>query len=136
MVKPDEEPTVVRVWRLVIPDWNPPSVNRLLSAHWARRGRLKTAVADLIWMAARESGITRATGRRRVSVEVIVTNLSHAPDPDNVWKALNDGLKRNGILVDDKAEYCVLGPAIPVKGDRKATIITIEEWPEQERGTR
>lgn len=114
-------------WCLELKGWTPPSVNRLLGAHWSKRSKMKREVAGLLKWAALFV-IPDAKGKRLVSIEVNVPNMSHAPDADNVLKAMLDGCKTAGLIVDDKPKWLALGPVTVQKGAR-LTRIWIEELP-------
>jgi hypothetical protein len=116
-------------WTLVLDDYLPPSVNRLMRMHWAARGRLKREACVLVEVARHRVGVPNATRRRRVAFRLTVTNRSHAPDGDNVPKLILDACVICRLLVDDRAEFCELGRVEIAKGARKRTEITLEDMP-------
>jgi hypothetical protein len=113
-------------WTITIERWTPPSVNRLLTSHWAVAAKLKKTAAELIAYEARN--VPRATGKRRVSMSLTIPHGGHRLDPDNAWKAVLDALKHAGMILDDGADQCELGSVVVAKGQR-STAIMLEEVP-------
>lgn len=113
-------------WEIAIAGWVPPSLNRLVYRHWAAARRIKKAAMEVVILHCHVAGVPRATGRRRVSVAVTVKQKSHAIDPDNALKVLLDALVRAGVLVDDSARWCELGPVTVAVG-AKGTRLTVED---------
>jgi hypothetical protein len=113
-------------WELLIPGWIPTLANELLRTHPMRRGRLKRADVETVYVAALEQGVGPATGKRRVSVTVYCGNRSHAPDPDACLKSLLDALVKAHLLIDDSAAYCELGD-IRVEKGKRATLVILED---------
>lgn len=114
-------------WEVEIPGFIPPSVNRLLTTHWSKASRIKKKAANQVVFACMCAGVPMAKGKRRVGFTATVTNLSHAPDPDNLYKCLLDALKRAGAIVDDHSSYCELGQARVEKGKVRGTKIYLED---------
>jgi Holliday junction resolvase RusA-like endonuclease len=111
---------------MVIPDWRPATLNELMSNRF-RAARLKKADRKIIAGYARLAGTPKATGKRRVSVEVTRSGRMKEIDPDGIWKSLNDALVHAGLLVDDNSRLCELGTFTQPKGDRKSTRIILED---------
>jgi hypothetical protein len=114
-------------YEIVIPRWHPTALNRLLGCHWGTRSRLKRADTDLIAICARQAGVPRATGRRRVSLQITLAPRQRAADPDSFWKALLDGLVRAGLLVDDDRFGVELGDVTFGRGPEPGTVIVLED---------
>jgi hypothetical protein len=89
----------------------------------------KRAVRDEIALALRAGpgAIAEAKGRRRVGVAVTVAGCGRLLDPDNMLKALFDGLVANRMLVDDSARWCQIGDVSVARGKAKRTVITLED---------
>lgn len=121
-----------RRWTITIPRWYPATVNRLLRNRW-QAARLKRDDRMMVAGYAMLAGIPKATGKRRVSIEVRVPNASRAPDPDNLLKSGLDAIVKAGLLIDDRAEWCELGTVSVAKGPH-ATTIVIEGLDEPEGG--
>jgi hypothetical protein len=115
--------------KLLIPDWHPTSLNRLLAAHWARRRRMKQDDAALIWGYGRLYDIPRVPdiGKRKVSLEVTLGPRDRQSDADNLLKSCLDGLRDAGLLVDDSPRWLELGPVTYTRGPRKQTVIVLED---------
>lgn len=109
-----------------IPNFVPVSVNRVIRKHWAARRQRLREDADLIAGYAMIARAPKAKGKRRVSVAVMVTNLTHAPDPDNILKSALDALVKCGQLIDDSAQWCEIGK-ITVGVGKRETVITLED---------
>jgi len=103
----------------------PATLNSLL-VHWAERGRLKRLDRQVIYFAAREAGVPRATGRRRVSLDMTGWPRGKMPDPDAFWKSTLDALVAAGMLVDDDSKGVQLGTVTMSRGVPR-TLITLED---------
>lgn len=114
------------VHRLVIPDWRPTPLNRLLR-HWATAAHLKRVDREMVMGYAIQAGIPKATTRRRVRLVVTLPKGRKAFDPDAPWKGVLDGLVHTGLLVDDSAKWVELAPVEFRKGDRLETTIELED---------
>lgn len=120
-------PAPEKGWRVEIPGYLPPTINVLMRGHWAKRARAKKLATNRIAMECKLAGVPVADRKRRVALTLVVTNRSHAPDPDAPYKAVLDGLKRAGALVDDSQEWCEpMTPRI-VRGPARLTVIDLED---------
>jgi Holliday junction resolvase RusA-like endonuclease len=124
----DGDPTS---WEIIIPGWTPPSLNSLLYRHWSVARKTKQKAMDQVAACCLEAGVTRAIGKRRVAITVTVGQLSHRQDADNVSKAILDGLKHAGALVDDGPDWCDQTTPCVVLGDHRGTKIRIEDIKDQ-----
>jgi hypothetical protein len=86
---------------LTIPRWRPPLTNAWRGRHWSKAHRLRRQAEELLAAYAREQGIPRAAGRRRVAVEVVLGPRMRRADPDALDKLLLDALVNAGLLLDD-----------------------------------
>lgn len=117
-------------WEIRINDWHPLSLNRLLRMKGPARTErlaLDAFVVRSSWASAR---IPKAKGRREVSVffgwraeEIDV------PDPDNSLKAIMDGLKLVGAIIDDNFKNVRLGRIDGQPGDHNFTRISLVDIP-------
>ncbi len=114
-------------YRFSVPDWRPPSLNVLLSRHWGGRSRLKREAAELVGGYWLQAGHPKATGKRRVSIELTGTGRDKTLDDDNAKKILLDALKLCGAIVDDSPAYCETPPVTQVRGARRGTVVTLED---------
>lgn len=109
---------------MVIPDWHPTPLNKLLG-HWAVAAKLKKSDKQII--AAYAINIPKAKGRRSVEIEIILAKGQRAADPDAYFKSANDAMVHAGLLVDDNRQGVELKPVIFTRGNRKATVITLRD---------
>lgn len=116
-------------YRIAIPDWKPTSVNSLLRSHWSRRSKIKTADADMVAVYARIAGVPQASGKRRVSISVLVKpgKGGRLPDPDNLLKSTLDALVKCGLLLDDSADRCSIGSIDVERGSETSTAIYLQD---------
>ena len=120
----EAEPGEIGPWVVLIPGWQPPSLNRYLYRHWTETSKAKRDVIAVVGAACLAAGIPRATKRRRVSVSL--TKKGHRPDHDNITKALYDGLKACGAILDDGPDWCETGRYEVGRGELKTTL-TLED---------
>lgn len=116
-----------RRWTIEIDDYHPIRLNQLIGCHWATVRRRKDSVyRTLRW---RSLDIPRAAGRRRVTLRLTLGPRQRAGDPDAYWKALLDACVRLGLLVDDSRTWVELAPVEFERGERKRTVIELEDIP-------
>lgn len=111
---------------LIIDDWRPTSLNQLMHCHWTKKHRLKKRDAELFAVLAAAQQIPRATGKRRVSLRIVLSGRQRIQDEDNIWKSLLDALVRCGLLLDDNAAGVERGPVRWERGAKTRTEIIIE----------
>ena len=112
-------------WRVDIPGYVPASTNRLMRLHWAQRNRVLKAEAELVAAYVLGAGVPRATGKRRVSIDISQAR-GRLMDPDNCLKGLIDHTVKAGALVDDSGEWCEVGAVRVSRGPRR-TVIVLED---------
>lgn len=110
-------------WRLLIPDFFPPSLNRTQDKHWIRRHKRKTSTAEqLLIYAKKAGGVPQFSGPVRVSIYRLWGKRQRALDEENLVgavKTLRDVMrvrKRSGkgwsgvlgIIEDDSPKICKL----------------------------
>jgi hypothetical protein len=111
---------LVTVHRLVVPDFVPTPLNKLMRGRIRDRIRLACGDRQLIAYYAREQGLPLATARRRVSIVITGTRA----DPDGLLKSLLDGLVHAGLLVDDSSTWLELGHLeVSLSGPRQTTVV-------------
>lgn len=120
----------VATWRVEIPDWHPARLNQLLRNRWVRRD-LRQLDDDMVAAYCRLAEVTRATLRRRVSLEITLTPRQRGADPDCWWKSVLDALVNCGAIRDDSVRWVELGAVVVRKGKRRQTIILIEDVEEE-----
>lgn len=121
------------IYEIVIPDFLPTSLNKLLRMHWSKRLKVQQSEWDLIayYCAGSDNnpGIRRALApdrRRRVHLQFEHTG-KRPPDPDNLLKTVIDGLVKCGRLVDDSQKWLDLETPTVVRGPRRRTVILMED---------
>lgn len=109
-----------------IEGWAPTPLNRLLGNHHAA-ARLKKLDREYVILHARLARVSRATGRRRVSLRITLPPRQRRWDPDALWKSSLDALVHANMLRDDCPKWCELGQVEYVRGAALATVIVLEE---------
>jgi Holliday junction resolvase RusA-like endonuclease len=120
---------LVGPWRVEISGWHPPSLNALLTMHWAKRAKLKKKAHRLIRDACLSVPVVHATGRRRVTQILTLAGNDRIRDDDNAWKAVLDSLVKCGALVDDRPEFVETMPVQYERGTERKTTLIIEDTP-------
>lgn len=110
-------------YRILIPDWHPATVNKLLDGHWSKAGRLKKADFKIIWTYSRQ--IPPAVKKRIVNIKLHIAGAGRTADPDAYFKSVLDALVRCKLLRDDSATWCQLGDVEFERGYVKATEIEL-----------
>jgi hypothetical protein len=108
-------------------DGLPALLNQYVGRHWSVGYDLKTRDKGIVAVAAYNAMIPRATGRRRVSVCLVVGPRKRTPDGDSVLKSLLDALVACGALKNDSKEWCELGAVTFARGKRTETVVTLED---------
>lgn len=114
-------------WTIRIPDWWPTPLNQLINRHHMAAHRLKKTDAQLLQRMAQCQGVPAATGKRRVSLVIILPPRRRAPDPDAFWKSLLDGLVRAGLLRNDSQHWVECSPVEFARGQRLCSYVTLED---------
>lgn len=117
-------------WTITVPRCCP-SLNVVLHEHWAAQRRLQAAWEKDIWALAHQAGMTKARGKRRLTIHRFGR---HELDVDNLIGGLKgtvfDPLKRLGYLVDDSPAWLEIAPPQQTAGvvpAARRTVITLEE---------
>jgi len=95
------------VHEIVIPQWHPARLNAIVDRGWHRGAKLKKRDREIV--AGYTAGIPRPSGRRKVSLRIVLAKGQRAPDVDAYWKSTLDSLVRAGVLVDDNRNGCQTG---------------------------
>jgi hypothetical protein len=112
------------IHKITIPYWRPAALNTLMRSHWSTSGKLKKSDANIISAYAFCAGIPKATGKRRVSLEITLTGLQRQTDPDSYQKSTLDGLVKCGMLLEDNAASVEWGGVSYDRiGEAKTTIV-------------
>lgn len=116
-------------WTMVLHNWMPTPLNRLLGTHWAKRGRMKAADAETVALEAARQNVPAATGKLRLSVLIVLPKGRRQVDPDAIQKSLADALVKCGALKNDSYAWVEHSPLKYAKGDRLCTYVTLEVIP-------
>lgn len=106
-----------------IPNWNIPSVNKIMGRNPHKANRIKTGATQMIGFYAK--GIPQAAGKRLVVIEH-TQPLGRLPDPENLFKICHDSLKNLRLIIDDASSKLDFVKPI-VKYGKRHTKITISE---------
>jgi Holliday junction resolvase RusA-like endonuclease len=113
---------------LALENWHPVRINQWIGEHWRVRHKLANDQAAVIALEARNAGIPKATGRRRVSLELHGWPRGRFPDRDAFDKLLLDALVKAGLLTDDSDEGLAGRMEVNlVRSKIRRTILTLEE---------
>lgn len=112
---------------LVLDNYHPLSVNKLLSTHPHRRSKIKRAEYDVIAGEALRQRITKAATKRRVTIRCEGWPRGTVPDSDNLRKCFFDALVAAGLLIDDSPAWCEQGPLDVVRAKGWRTVIVLED---------
>lgn len=113
-------------YRIEVPGWWPALLNQFLYKHWSVRSRMKRQDRKTIALAVLIAGTPKATGKRRVTLTLVLGPRQRRCDGDAPWKSLLDGLAKCGALVDDNTDWVEMAALRFAKGE-KATIIELED---------
>lgn len=112
---------------LILHDWHPTPLNRLIGCHYGTRSRRKRFDRDLVAATALAAQIPKAEGRRRVGLRIVLGPRQRAADPDAYHKSLLDALAKCGLLLDDNRQHVELGPVRFDRDRRPRTEVTLED---------
>lgn len=110
---------------VTIPDWRPAGLNQIMRGKLRDRIRFGKRDKRMVW--AYFNGQPKATGKRKVSMHIVLTGREKPYDPDNAWKSVLDALKACGQLVDDSHRHCELGAITYDRALKGSTTITLED---------
>lgn len=113
---------------VTIPGWRPTPDNKIAGGtHWATRKRLKDADAEMVAAYCTLADVPRATGKRRVQLQVVLVGRQKETDPLAYAKSLLDALVKCGRLVDDTSEYVEWVPPAYKRGAEASCTILLTE---------
>lgn len=92
-----------------IPGWAPALLNRVMHGHWANGAKLKKSDKQIVAFYFSQSGVSKATGPRRLSMLFVLAKGKRLFDRDAPWKSAKDALAACGALLDDTPALCVDG---------------------------
>ncbi len=113
--------------RLEIAAWRPFTDNQLINCHWRTKHKRKDSDKEFVACYAHLQRIPKATGKRRVSLEIVLVGRQKETDPWAYLKSLNDSLVSCGLLVDDTARYVEFGGTVYSRGKEAMTTIILSD---------
>ena len=111
---------------LSIPDWRPTTLDKLLYATVRDRIHLKKEDRTFIAFYAKNLCIPKATGRRRVTLEIGLTGRQKEADIDAYQKTVLDALVECGLLLGDTRAEAEWGGVSYSRGE-SFTAICLED---------
>ena len=116
------------VYRITIGNWRPARINELMRAgHWSGVHKQKKYERQTVGVYALLSKVPRATGKRRVSLEITLKGRQQEVDPGAYDKSLMDALVHATMLVDDSSEWCEVGGYTYNRDGAAKTVIVLED---------
>lgn len=119
------------IHKITIPNWRPVRDNQIAGGiHWSKRKKLKDGDAQMVAVYARQADAPHALGKRRVSLEIVLTGRQQETDPLAYCKSLFDALVKCRMLIDDSAQFVVWGGTTYTRasrGVRGSTTIVLED---------
>lgn len=119
-------PGVLGCWEITIPHWRPAALNELMRGRW-QAARLKARDRDVVAYWTWGRAIPRVTGKRRVSLRIMIPKRQRRWDIDAFQKSLLDALVHARVIIDDHPDDCEWGGVEYTRGDRLQTTIIVEE---------
>jgi hypothetical protein len=109
---------------LPIHGWRPAALNEL-ERNVKTKIRLKKRDRDVLCAGAREWNIGRASGKRRLGLQIRVPKHQRRWDTDAFFKSLQDAAKHAGLIVDDSPVWFSCGRCDydPQRGPLRTTLI-------------
>lgn len=108
------------VHEIIIHNWHPTPLNKLINSHWAVANKLKKL--DKAEVRYASNHIPKATAKRRVELIIELGKRQRACDPDAHFKSLGDALTACGMLVNDSHKWVEWSPVKFERGNKKTTI--------------
>ncbi len=114
-------------YRLFLPSWRPTPKNALLGRHWGVKASKKRGDLDMIRAYALVNRTPEAKGKRRVSLEIVLTGRQKQVDEDAYMLSLFDALKRSRMIVDDSPRWLEWGGIVYSRDGEPGTTIVLSE---------
>lgn len=112
-------------WCLVLPR-HTTRLNKLLEG-MRQKIVYKKKDRELVAEWAANAGIPGATGKRRVSMTVILAPRQRAGDPDAYQKSLGDALVQCGLLRQDSRQWVEWSPPKFARGEEEKMFVELED---------
>lgn len=115
---------------ITIPDWRPTPDNKLSHKHWAVAKSFKDTDKEMVGTYAKIADAQPALGKRRVSLEIVLTGRQKKTDPFAYCKSVLDALTHCRMLVDDSSQFMEWGGVTWTRGTKSFTMIVLEDLEE------
>lgn len=115
---------------MFIPRWHPPSLNSVRNRPWHAEYRAKRNMRDLLAAYFIMAGGEFATGKRRVSLTLVMGKGQRRCDRSNLTKLLNDAMKAARIIKDDGPKWLEESEIQYTRGAEWGTRIVVEDLTE------
>lgn len=105
---------------IIINDYHPTTLNKLMASHWAVANKLKKR--DKVEIRYASNHVPKALGKRRVELIIELGKGQRGADPDAYSKTVGDALVAAGLLVNDSHKWVEWSPVQYERGKKKTTI--------------
>lgn len=112
---------------LIIDNYHPLSVNKLLETDPRKRSAMKQSHYDIVGGLAMQQGLVKATGKRRMTILCEGWPRGKMPDPSNLAKVLEDAAVACGLLIDDSSKWCESTMPVLKRSKQWRTTLTFED---------
>ena len=89
--------------QVFIPQWHPTPLNKLMSAHWSKRAKMKRDDFEIIWL--NTLGLGGQMVKKELNLTIFLGKGQRKCDPDAYFKSLLDGLVKAKLIVDDSDKW-------------------------------
>ncbi len=113
--------------RLFLPSFRFRSLNAQIGRHWGAKAKIKRNEREVVAGYAMVYRLPRAEGKRRVSLEIVLTGHQKPTDDDNAFKSCLDALTACGLLVDDSPRWVELGTVEYSRSGEPGTTIILQD---------
>jgi hypothetical protein len=115
-------------WEVAIEGWNPTTINQLTKrGNHFTAAKAKRSDALILGQSLRAAGVSRAQGKRRVGLTIILGPRMRGSDPDAYHKSLLDGMQLAGALSGDDRKRVEILPVTYRKGKVKGSVVLVED---------
>lgn len=123
------------MWEFVIPDWVPPSLNKLISN--SRTVNMADRRKARFFVSKYAKNIPMASGKRGIQIWVQKksTTKDDPPNRDGRAKHLVDALVEDGLLRDDCEKWLLWNPVLEQTGPRQAVRVRLWDIEGDDNGT-
>jgi hypothetical protein len=114
-------------YSFTVPNYLPPTLNAIMRGHLRTRMKKSRECHDLFGHYFKESGIPKATCKRRVMLKLTLGPRRNTFDVDAPWKGTLDALTACGAILGDRPDQCEITPLQQVRGEQSACEILLED---------